>query len=244
MLSQRSPQLRAAVDGAYISTPDGMPLVWILRRRGYSATEKLTGADLMPRLAKAGRERGLRHFLYGWTNRMSQAAGRGLVGAVPGSLVVGTHCPPFAAAQDPGPDDLDAAGSDGRPLAPPWVSIGGSVSQAHWHIEKLQARLEETRPHILWVGLGSPLQEEWMAMVAGRLSVPVMIGVGRAFNYSAGALRRCPEWMINTGLEWLYVFLAEPRRLWKRYILGNAHFSYLITRDAIARRLRDAGPKT
>ena len=82
-------QLRAAVEGAYISTPDGMPLVWILRRRGYAATEKLTGADLMPLLARAGARHGLRHFLYGWTNRMSQAAGRGLVDAVPGSLVVG-----------------------------------------------------------------------------------------------------------------------------------------------------------
>ena len=51
-----------------------------------------------------------------------------------------------------------------------------------------------------------------------------MIGVGPAFNY-AGALRRCPEWTINTGFEWLYVFGAEPRRLWKRYILDNAHFS-------------------
>jgi len=242
MLSQRSPQFRAAVEGAYISMGDGMPLVWILRRRGYAATEKLTGADLMPLLAKAGVAHGLRHFLYGWTNRISQAAGRGLVKAAPGTLVVGTHCPPFAAVQDPGPDDLDVAGTEGRPLAPPWVSIGGSVSQVDWHLKNLQARLEETRPHILWVGLGSPLQEEWMAMVAGRLSVPVMIGVGRAFNYSAGALKRCPQWMINAGLEWLYVFQAEPRRLWRRYILGNAHFSYLVTRDAIARRLRNANP--
>jgi N-acetylglucosaminyldiphosphoundecaprenol N-acetyl-beta-D-mannosaminyltransferase len=243
VLSQRSPQLRTAVEGAFISMPDGMPLVWILRRRGFPATEKLTGADLMPQLAKAGRGHGVRHFLYGWTNRMSQAAGRGLVDAVPGSLVVGTHSPPFAAERDPAPDDLSAAGNDSRPLAPPWVSIGASVSQADWEIEKLEVRLEETRPHILWVGLGSPVQEEWMAMVAGRLRVPVMIGVGRAFNYAAGALRRCPEWMINTGFEWLYVFVAEPRRLWKRYILGSAYFSYLIARDAVVRRLRNAGPK-
>ena len=239
MLSQRSASLRAAAEGAYISMPDGMPLVWLLRRRGYKNTEKLTGADLMPRLATAGQPRELRHFLYGWTNRMSQAAARGLEAAVPGTLIVGTHCPPFAAAQDPGPDDLDAAG-DSRPLAPSWVSIGGSVAHAQWELEKLEAKLAESRAHILWVGLGSPVQEEWMAMVAGRLSVPVMIGVGRAFNYSAGALRRCPPWMINTGLEWLYVFLAEPRRLWRRYIVGNAHFSYLVARDAVARRLRHA----
>ena len=241
MLSQKSPQLRAAVEGAFMSMPDGMPLVWILRRRGYEATEKLTGADLMPLLVKTGRARGLRHFLYGWTNRMSQAAGRGLLEGAPGSLIVGTHCPPFAAAQDPGPDDLETGANDGRPLAPPWVSIGGSLTEVNWELEKLEARLQETRPHIMWVGLGCPLQEEWMAMVAGRLSVPVMIGVGRGFNYAAGALQRCPPWMVNRGLEWLFVFLSEPRRLWRRYILGNAHFSYLIMRDAVAGRLRGGG---
>jgi N-acetylglucosaminyldiphosphoundecaprenol N-acetyl-beta-D-mannosaminyltransferase len=237
MLSQKSQQLRAAVEGSYVSTPDGMPLVWILRRRGYSATEKLTGADLMPLLAKAGQGVGLRHFFYGWTRRLSQAAGRGLIDAIPGTLVVGTDCPPFAAAQDPGPDDLDGPGDEKRPLAPQWVSIGGPVSQVDWRLDRLQARLDETHPHILWVGLGSPLQEEWMAMVSGQLRVPIMIGVGRAFNYMAGTLRRCPEWMIDTGFEWLYTFLAEPRRLWKRYILGNAHFVYLITRDTMAPRL-------
>jgi N-acetylglucosaminyldiphosphoundecaprenol N-acetyl-beta-D-mannosaminyltransferase len=240
MLAQRSAQLRAAADGAYISMPDGMPLVWILRRRGYSATEKLTGADLIPMLAAAGREHGLRHFFYGWTNRMSQAAAGGLIDAIPGTIVVGTHCPPFAAAQDPGPDDLSASANNGRPLAPSWVSIGAPVRDAHWELDKLEAKLRTTRPHILWVGLGSPVQEEWMAMVAGHLSVPVMIGVGRAFNYAAGSLQRCPPWMINTGLEWLYVFLAEPRRLWRRYILGNAHFGYLITRDVLVRRFSGA----
>lgn len=235
MLSQESPELRAAVDGSYISTPDGMPLVWILRRRGYPETEKLTGADLMPLLAAAGRDVGLRHFMYGWTNRLSQAAGRGLVAALPGTEVVGTHCPPFAALQDPGPDDLDVNGPDDRPLAPSWVATGGSVTEVDWELDQLQAKLAETRPHILWVGLGCPLQEEWMAMVAGQLDVPVMIGVGRAFNYMAGSLKRCPQWMINTGLEWLYTFLAEPRRLWRRYILGNAHFTYLVARDALGR---------
>jgi N-acetylglucosaminyldiphosphoundecaprenol N-acetyl-beta-D-mannosaminyltransferase len=240
MLSRESPGLRTAADGSYVSTPDGMPLVWILRRRGYVGTEKLTGADLMPKLAAAGRDVGLRHFMYGWTNRLSQAAGRGLVAAVPGTEVVGTHCPPFAALKDPRPDDLDELSGDDRPLAPAWVDIGGRLTDVDWELDALQAKLEETKPHILWVGLGCPLQEEWMAMVAGRLDVPVMIGVGRAFNYTAGSLRRCPQWMINTGLEWLYTFLAEPRRLWRRYILGNAHFTYLLARQALVSKFARA----
>jgi N-acetylglucosaminyldiphosphoundecaprenol N-acetyl-beta-D-mannosaminyltransferase len=237
MLSQKSAKLRAAAEGSYISTPDGMPLVWILRRRGYSAAEKLAGADLMPLLAEAGRDGGLRHFMYGWTNRLSQAVARRVTDAVPGCMVVGTHCPPFAAMQDPGADDLNGARDEDRPLAPPWVEVGGPATEVDWRLDELQAKLTRTRPHVLWIGLGSPLQEEWMAMVAGQLDVHVMIGVGRAFNYMAGMLRRCPRWMANMGLEWLHTLLAEPRRLWKRYLLGNAHFSYLIAREALARKL-------
>jgi N-acetylglucosaminyldiphosphoundecaprenol N-acetyl-beta-D-mannosaminyltransferase len=246
--SRKSPAFRTAVEGSYISLSDGMPLVWILRRRGFPGTEKLTGADLMPRLARAGLDAGLRHFLYGWTNRIAQAAARGLEDEVPGTLIVGTHCPPFAAAQEQGPDDLDAPTPDDRPLAPPWVSIGGPVDRVDWRLDELQARLDEAKPHVLWVGLGSPLQEQWMSMVAGRLDVGLMIGVGRAFNYMAGALRRCPEWMVNTGLEWAYTFLSEPRRLWRRYLLGNAQFSYLLAQEAITRKInpghRPAGPRS
>lgn len=241
MLSQKSPTLRAAAEGSYISTPDGIPLVWILRRRGYSATEKLAGADLMPLLAGAGLDAGLRHFMYGWTNRLSQAVARRISDAVPGCTVVGTHCPPFAAIQDPGPDDLNSRRDEGRPLAPSWVEVGGPVTEVDWRVEELEAKLKRTRPHILWVGLGSPLQEEWMAMIAGHLDVPVMIGVGRAFNYMAGMLQRSPRWMINIGLEWLHTFAAEPRRLWKRYMLGNVRFAYLVGREELARKLgRDA----
>jgi N-acetylglucosaminyldiphosphoundecaprenol N-acetyl-beta-D-mannosaminyltransferase len=241
MLSQKSPRLRAAAEGSYISTPDGMPLVWILRRRGYPATQKLGGPDLMPLLAAAGRDAGLRHFMYGWTNRLSQAVARGVSDAVPGCTVVGTHCPPFAAIQDPGPDDLNEPGSEDRPLAPSWVEVGGPVTEVDWRVDELQTKLEKTRPHILWVGLGSPLQEEWMAMFAGYLDVPVMIGVGRAFNYMAGMQQRSPRWMIDMGLEWVHTFVAEPRRLWKRYILGNTHFMYLAVREELERK-RGRGP--
>jgi N-acetylglucosaminyldiphosphoundecaprenol N-acetyl-beta-D-mannosaminyltransferase len=71
-----------------------------------------------------------------------------------------------------------------------------------------------------------------MSMLAGRLDVPVMIGVGRAFNYLAGTQKRCPRFMTRMGMEWLYTFLAEPRRLWRRYLIGNPRFVMLVARES------------
>jgi N-acetylglucosaminyldiphosphoundecaprenol N-acetyl-beta-D-mannosaminyltransferase len=229
--SQSMPKLREAAEGAFLSLPDGYPLAWILRRRGYGGAEKLGGPDLMPLLADRGREVGLRHFMYGWTTRLGAATGQGLRGLAPGALIVGSGSPPFARAQG-FPDEAGVVPAAGTPLAPDWVDMGGAVQDVDWRLDDLQTALKEARPHILWVGLGSPVQEEWMAMVAGKLDVPVMIGVGRAFNYQAGLQRRCPPFMTRIGLEWLYTLLSEPRRLWRRYLLGNPRFVYLVARSA------------
>jgi N-acetylglucosaminyldiphosphoundecaprenol N-acetyl-beta-D-mannosaminyltransferase len=234
--SQSQPAFREAVEESFLSVPDGFPLAWILRRRGHSGTEKLGGPDLMPLLAAEGRAAGLRHFLYGWTGQLAAAAGQGLRAAAPDAHVVGLLSPPFAAAQG-FPDDPESPRTSGRPLAPNWVDIGGSVQDADWDLARLKHALDETRPHVLWVGLGSPVQEQWMAMVAGRLDVPVMIGVGRAFNYLAGTQRRCPSFMTRVGLEWLYTLLAEPRRLWRRYLVGNPRFVYLVAWSALKQQV-------
>ena len=79
-------------------------------------------------------------------------------------------------------------------------------------------------PDLLWVGLGCPKQEFWMHQHAGRLRVPVMLGVGQAFDIYAGSLRQAPRWMREHGLEWLFRLCLEPRRLGKRYLLYNSWF--------------------
>lgn len=77
----------------------------------------------------------------------------------------------------------------------------------------------------VWVSLGCPKQEKWMAAHRGRIHA-VMVGVGAAFDYHAGTIRRAPLWMQNTGLEWLHRLCSEPRRLWKRYLVTNTLFVY------------------
>lgn len=85
------------------------------------------------------------------------------------------------------------------------------------------ARINAAGAGTVWVSLGCPKQEQWMAAHRGRVNA-VMIGVGAAFDYHAGTIKRAPKWMQNAGLEWLHRLCSEPRRLWKRYLVTNTLF--------------------
>ena len=86
----------------------------------------------------------------------------------------------------------------------------------------------------VWVSLGCPKQEKWMADHKGRVRA-VMIGVGAAFDYHAGSIKRAPLWMQRNGLEWLHRLVSEPRRLWKRYLVTNSLFLVFAARQLFAR---------
>ena len=96
----------------------------------------------------------------------------------------------------------------------------------------------ESRPDVVWVGLGTPKQERWMAEHVDRLGAPVLIGVGAAFDFNAGMKRQAPRWMQRNGLEWLFRLLSEPRRLWRRYLVSIPLFAYYLALDALGLRDR------
>lgn len=85
---------------------------------------------------------------------------------------------------------------------------------------------------VVFVSLGCPKQELWMAKHRGRINA-VMIGVGAAFDYHAGTIRRAPKWMQDCGLEWFYRLASEPRRLWRRYLVTNTMFVLLAVRQLL-----------
>jgi len=91
------------------------------------------------------------------------------------------------------------------------------------------ARINAAAPDILWVALGAPKQERWMAAHLGRISAPVMIGVGAAFDFHAGTKPQAPRWMQRSGLEWLFRLATEPRRLAGRYASSIGVFLALVT---------------
>lgn len=84
--------------------------------------------------------------------------------------------------------------------------------------------INKANPDIIWVGLSTPKQERWMAAHVGRLTAPVLIGVGAAFDFHASLKKQAPRWMQRSGLEWFFRLVSEPRRLWRRYLLGNPRF--------------------
>ncbi len=101
--------------------------------------------------------------------------------------------------------------------------------------------INEARPDIVWVGISTPKQERWMAEHIGRLSAPVLVGVGAAFDFHAGLKMQAPAWMQRSGLEWLFRLGAEPRRLWRRYLINNPWFLWLIMLQALRRESFAAG---
>jgi N-acetylglucosaminyldiphosphoundecaprenol N-acetyl-beta-D-mannosaminyltransferase len=90
------------------------------------------------------------------------------------------------------------------------------------------AYVNSCRPDVVWVGLSTPKQERWMATHRARLSAPVLIGVGAAFDIHAGLQKRAPHFMRRSGLEWTWRLISEPRRLWRRYLANNPYFVMLI----------------
>ena len=117
----------------------------------------------------------------------------------------------------------------------PGINIVGSYappfrSKAEESTEVL-AQMQAAQPDILWIGLGSPKQDFWMRRYRPELSVPVMIGVGAAFDFLSGAKKQAPRWMQRSGLEWLFRLGCEPKRLWRRYLIGNTQFVYYVIKD-------------
>ena len=84
-------------------------------------------------------------------------------------------------------------------------------------------KINEADPDFVWIGLGAPKQEIWMATHQGKIK-GLMVGVGAAFDYYAGNIQRAPEWMQKSNLEWLYRLLQDPKRLFKRYLVTNTKF--------------------
>jgi N-acetylglucosaminyldiphosphoundecaprenol N-acetyl-beta-D-mannosaminyltransferase len=87
---------------------------------------------------------------------------------------------------------------------------------------------------LLFVAMGTPAQEYWIASNLKATGVKFALGVGGAFDHVSGRVRRAPRWMQRAGLEWLHRLLCEPRRLWRRYLIGNAAFTWLILRQIVS----------
>jgi len=193
--SRREPAFRDVLNGAGMVVPDGMPLVWIGRLRGFGLRRRVYGPELMLEFCRATAARGLRHFFYGGAPGVADTLAARMAERFPGLIVAGTCSPPF------------------RPLTPEEDAT-------------IVAQINESNADIVWVGLSTPKQEHWMHQHRTRLHVPVLVGVGAAFDMHSGRLKQAPMWMRENGLEWFYRLVQEPRRLWHRYVVLGSQFVF------------------
>lgn len=183
--------------------PDGLPLVWSLRRLypdgGWVNAERVRGPDTFPAVLAAtqGKSTG-RHFLLGSTPGVLAKLQEAITRRFPGAEIVGAVSPPFAPV-----DEID------------WES-------------QLSA-IRASGAALVWVGLGTPKQDLVAQLLSDRDPDRLYFAVGAAFDFVAGTQRVAPGWMQRRGLEWLFRLISEPRRLWRRYLIGNIEFIAIVT---------------
>ncbi|MBZ0298780.1 MAG: WecB/TagA/CpsF family glycosyltransferase [Anaerolineae bacterium] len=124
----------------------------------------------------------------------------------------------------------------------PGLPVAGTYSPPYRDLtpeeeEAVTSMINDAQPDVVWVALGSPRQEAWIAAHRDRLDAPVLIGVGYAFDIHSGRLPQAPRWMQRAALEWLFRLWIEPRRLWKRYLVNNPLFVILVILQILKRRL-------
>jgi N-acetylglucosaminyldiphosphoundecaprenol N-acetyl-beta-D-mannosaminyltransferase len=208
MSAREDPQTRAAVLGATLAVPDGQPLVWALRALGHARATRVYGPDLMARFCARAAVNGTPIYLYG--GRTPQALA--LLEARLRERFLG----------------LQIAGG----FSPPFRELSAEEEQ------NVVAAIDASGAQIVWVGTGQPKQEKWMLAMRPRLSAPLLVGVGAAFDFHAGLISQAPAWMQRGGLEWTYRLSREPRRLWRRYARYNPLFVAGFARQ-YARHLRE-----
>ena len=139
-----------------------------------------------------------------------------------------------------GTDAVLAALEEAISAAHPQARVVGRISPPFGRLRDrdfalLAQALTASMPHIVWVGLGTPKQDVLVDRLANDIGV-VAVGVGAAFDFLSGQKKEAPRFLHRTGLEWLHRLATEPRRLWRRYLFGNAAFVRLATQELIRRR--------
>ena len=202
----RDAAMREALLRSTLVLPDGMPVVWAANLLGERLRDRVYGPELMLRYSQRCAARGHRVWLYGGRD---DGALRQLIDNL--------------RRKHPGLDIVGGYSPPFRPLTPE-------------EEDALVDRINDARPDVLWVGIGVPKQELWMARMRDRLEVPVMCGVGAAFDFHGGRVAQAPRWMQQRGLEWIYRVAQEPRRLLPRYLYYNPRFVIGFARQYISER--------
>ena len=188
---EKDEELQKVYKNASLILTDGKPMIWISKWYKTPIKEKISGSDLFPRVCQLAANKNYTMYLLGAAEGVADTAARNLMKKYPGLNIVGTYSPPFG------------------------------FEKNEQEMNKIKAQIQDVHPDILIVGLGCPKQEKFMYYHCKELGVPISFGLGASIDFEAGNIKRAPKWMSNHGLEWLYRFSKEPKRLFKRYFVDD-----------------------
>jgi len=201
VLLSRDEHLQRIYSEAMFVLPDGISLVWAARFLGQVIPQRVAGVDMFEALCERAARDGLRVFFLGGRPGSAERTATALQARYAGLDICGICCPP----------------------------IGFELDE-HQQSE-VERSIQNARPDLLFVGLGAPKQEYWMYEHAGKLGVPVTMGIGGSFEMISGIVKRAPAVIQKLGCEWLYRFALEPKRMWKRYLVGNFQFASIVIKQ-------------
>jgi N-acetylglucosaminyldiphosphoundecaprenol N-acetyl-beta-D-mannosaminyltransferase len=196
-----SPAYQRVLNQADMVTPDGMPLVWMMRLKGIKDQSRVYGPTLMLHVLNMAARENISVGFYGSDEQILERLVTRMQERFPALMVVYAYSPPFR----------DLSAQENSEILEKIVSSG---------------------VRILFVGLGCPKQEKWMAEQKGKIPA-VLLGVGAAFDFHAGTKRQSPPMLQKMGLEWFFRLIQEPKRLWKRYLYHNPRFIFLAISDLL-----------
>lgn len=188
---EKDEELQKVYKNASLILTDGKPLIWISKWYKTPIKEKISGSDLFPRVCQLAANKNYTMYLLGAAEGVADTAAKNLMKKYPGLNIVGTYSPPFG------------------------------FENNKQEMNKIKTQIQDVHPDILIVGLGCPKQEKFMYYHCKELGVPISFGLGASIDFEAGNIKRAPKWMSNHGLEWLYRFSKEPKRLFKRYFVDD-----------------------
>jgi N-acetylglucosaminyldiphosphoundecaprenol N-acetyl-beta-D-mannosaminyltransferase len=206
MACHEDEELRQAVLGSSLTVPDGQPLVWAMNLLGHEQPNRVYGPTLMERHCAHAARNGTRVYLYGGRDRSA-------LDTLARNLL----------ERFPG---LTIVGG----WSPPYRALTPEEE------DDVVDEINRSGADVVWVGIGVPKQEKWMARMRPRLEAPVLVGVGAAFDFHAGLVPQAPARVQSLGLEWLFRLVQEPRRLWRRYARYNPLFVLRFGRQLVRQR--------
>jgi N-acetylglucosaminyldiphosphoundecaprenol N-acetyl-beta-D-mannosaminyltransferase len=204
--AQDSDFLKELYNSADLTLCDGVPLLWMSKFLNDPIKGRVTGLDLLPAFAETCFQEGFTMFLLGAKEGVGEALKNKFERDFPGIKIVGVYSPPFA------------------------ERFSDEENQ------KMISLVNAVKPDILWVSLTAPKQDYWIYEQFDKLHTHIAIGVGGAFEVSAGLIKRSPKFMQKTGTEWLFRFLSEPKRMFRRYFIEAPQIFPLVFKQKFLKR--------